>query len=281
MYADESNAATLVMLGQTVGLPLLLTGVSLLLWWMLRQRFINPVPFLAAGVLFGFWAGSAWIRGRLGFPPTQALDLLVVMGLVAVVLEVVPLRSEALWSRVAPFLIFMGLTVWMLYPILSRAPVLQSLLDLSMVAGFYLLLNGTVNRSNQEPIQDGLLMMIAAGAAPVIALGGTLLLGQMTGVLATCLGVLWLAGLLSEDLRGKLRVIPVWLITGLFSAAYFYADVDGFALGALVVGLLIMTLPRRSWPAGSNLWDNLRLCALGILPLGLALWLIWPQESMY
>ena len=283
MYAEPSLNANLLMMLQTVGVPLIASLLGCLFWWFNRQRISQPLFIVLPAAALGFWISFCWIQGRFAFPPQQAMDVLLPLLVVAVVLELLLPRLSLTRSSTLSILlvIFMGFVTWMLYPILSRASVVDNSILLAAIAVFYLALQFGYDRAANNQVQNALGLFLAAAAAPVFALDGTLKLAQISGALATGLGVIWLIGLLSKSDVLNVRLLTPMMVAALYVAAYQYADVNLSALLLISLGALLVVSLRRWWPIASRWLDNVRVLALSALPFALAIWLIWPEESLY
>ncbi len=284
MYGESSSNTNLLMLMQTVGVPLLVVLLGAALWWLLRQRLSRPLLIMAPALGLGFWISYSWIQGRLGLPPQQALDVLIPVLLIALLLELgLPrLGLSRLGQTWLSLPLLLGMMVWMLYPILSRAATAETVTTLLAIALFYLLLQSGFSHSTNARVQNALALCCAAAAAPVMAIDGTLLLAQLSGALATGLGVLWLLGLLVKSEHFNLPLLTPMMLVGLYVGAQQYAEINLYALLLVSLGTLASTvIIRRWWPIASLWGDNLRVLVLGALPFALALWLIWPEQSLY
>ncbi|HEY5717825.1 MAG TPA: hypothetical protein VIS52_04970, partial [Motiliproteus sp.] len=289
MYEQSSGSASLIMALQTVGLPVLwaLVGIGLQRWLVGPQAQSgsklaqSPAPLLlGAALAAGFWVSAGWIRGSWGLPPAQAMDVLVLAPWLL-------LAGEWAWARLGfglrvllALLLSAGLVVWMLWPILSRGTVLEALGAVMLVLVLFAL--PYISLQAPKLAQQQALFWLAgvALAAPIVALDGTLLLAQLCGVLASLLGVLWLASLLPLGL-GSLRLLGPGMALLLYCAAYFYADIHPLALALPALGVGAGALLSLRWGCSNRLVEALRTLVLGGVATAAAAWLVWPQGSMY
>ena len=79
----------------------------------------------------------------------------------------------------------------------------------------------------------------------------------------------------------NIRLMAPMMVAALYVAAHQYADVNPYALLLISMGVLIAAALRRWWPIISVWGDNIRVLALGSLSFVAALWLIWPEGSLY
>ncbi|OMH38183.1 hypothetical protein [Motiliproteus sp. MSK22-1] len=293
MYAEPSSSANLIMIMQSLVLPLAVALFGLLVWWLNRRNIPRATLVIVPFIAIGFWASFSWIQDRLGLPPQQAMDILIPLLLVSVIFELAShwVNLSGLWKVVLSLVAFMGFIIWMLYPILSRADAVEIVLILVSAAILYLVLQISFSNPANSSVSNGVGLYLAAVAAPLFALDGTLKLAQISGALAAGLGVIWLAGLLfsrkisavQQYTEGMfaVRFVTPMMVTALYVAAHQYADVNPYALLLVCLGIVIVTLIRRWWPIASIWGDNIRVMVLGLLPFAAALWLIWPEESLY
>ena len=283
MYAEPNSNANLLMIMQTVGVPLVIALFGLVIWWLNRRNSSNLTLIIVPFIAIGFWISFSWIQGRVGFPPQQAMDILIPLLLVSLILEFGSHRIglSRSWEVVIALVIFMGFITWMLYPILSRTGVVENTLTLSSIAIFYLVIQTSLSSPSNGRVSNAMGLYLAATGVPLFALDGTLKLAQISGALATGLGVLWLAGLSKNRNVLPVRYVTAMMVAALYVAAQQYADVDPYALLLVSLGILIVSQLRRWWSIPSIWGDNIRVQVLGLLPFVAALWLIWPEESLY
>ncbi len=288
MYGNADNG-TLTLLLQSVGLPALtsLAGALLLLYLGRRRGWRLPAGG-AALVLAGFWSAVTWIEGRFSLPPERALDVLPLFGLAGVVLDSCRQGAWQRWAdRLAPLLALV-LGGWMLLPVLQRLSWSAVVIQLGAIGVIYGVLQVLLRQPQNARDRLTLLMAMAGIMAPVIALGGSLKLGQMTGALAAALGGLWLLETLGMPVPGSrdrsatpFQHTGLMLLVALGVAAYQYADVAPLPL------VLVAGLPLLAWLSGSLGHAltprrlSMRNLALALIPLLASIWLVWPEEALY
>jgi hypothetical protein len=283
MYADTNTNPMIGMLSQTVSAPLVLCILASLMWFAARRRIDSPAWFVAPAAAAGFIVAYAAIQGRAVFPPRGALDVIAVIAVAGAALEWFRAWRPASrsWARVVVLVLVAITTGWMLYPVISRFSAAGALAAVAGVTIAFALFQFVAGLPLNRRVDGAVYLFTAAAAAPVIALDGTLKIAQVSGALAACLGVLWAAGLVFREHRFNLEFFAPWLIASVYAAAYFYADIDPAALLALPVGIAMLAGLRRLWPVESIWLDNLRLILAGALPLAVALWRVWPEQSLY
>ncbi|WP_207063421.1 hypothetical protein [Motiliproteus sp. SC1-56] len=284
MYGESGTDATLIMLAQTLLAPIGIMLLALGLWALLARQRAGTTAFWTLGLALAFWVSGSWIGGRIGLPPQRATDILVLMGAGGLILEWLHGRTahvERWWRLPVVLAVTLTLLGWQLWSVLGRMEGSTQVLHFLALGLLFLALYGVGTRPRVEPVRDALWMLIAAGAAPVIALDGTLVLGQLAGALAAGCGVIWLAGLVFGPRVTGLGVAPPLLLVALLSAAYLLAGVNPLALLLVAVGPLLIALLRGLHPLDARGLDNLRTLVAGVAPLGLALWTVWPDGSGY
>lgn len=283
MYGDPETSPMVDMLWQSAAAPLLACLVGVAAWRVLRSRVSSPSWMLAPATAIGFSLAWAAIQGRAVLPPAGALDIIVVMAVGAAAIDVLS-AARPTSARFAPAVAAVLVSAsggWMLYPILSRAPLWMTPLAIGAFVTLFLALYTTTSRPGHSRVRSALFVCLTLGAAPVIALDGTLKLAQLSGALAACAGVGWVAGLLYRDSRFALGVTFPWLASAIFVAAYFYADIDPLALAMLACGVLLVAEARRFSATESLVIDNLRVLIASSIPTALAVWKIWPDQPLY
>jgi len=113
----------------------------------------------------------------------------------------------------------------------------------------------------------------------------TLLIGQLVGALAAALGACWLLGFNGSSRIGAKSLAAVLALPfgGLLVMAYQFAEVDLLAL-LTVLGLLLIPEVYRRVMSTQQLgywWLSLQVAVLSLIPIGIALWRVWPEQSLY
>jgi hypothetical protein len=282
MYDQSQSSASLELLTSTVLWPLLLAiAVSLLGAWAGGKRhWLLPTAVVAGAAL-----GISLVHTTMQFPPARSVDRFLPLLLLAwAVATLVTPRLSSVMQRggVAAAVIMTGM-LWTLWPLLARWPWLEIAVQLlagGAVWGWLYWLSGQLPESNAG---SSALLAPLAMTAPVVALDGSLLVGQFAGVLAASLGGWWLISLW----RGPLAMgragaaFLAFALGALLLLAHHYAGLDWLAallLASSPVPVLLLQGLLGNWP---SLVQRVAGGLLAVLPGVVALWLIWPEESLY
>ncbi len=269
------------MLLDTVAGPLVAVALGLVPAALLAHRPMAAAT-LPAALAIGFVIALTAIQGRPVWPPAAALDGLAAAPGIAAVGEWLRRGLDFGWrgSLALGLVAVAACGTWMLWPILSRGAPVPGIAAVAGVATVYFVLH-IISCPAFQDSRNAAWMLLAAAAAPVIAIDGSLKLGQIAGALGAGLGTLWLGGLLLRRARVDLPLAAPLLLTLVFTAAWFYAETDPLALGGLVLAsLLSQGLPHR-FGIRSPLAVHLLLFAATAAALALALWRVWPEQSLY
>lgn len=118
-----------------------------------------------------------------------------------------------------------------------------------------------------------------ATLAPIIGLGGSIKMAQMLGALATAAGVLWLVGLLrpalqasSQQLLIGAQLLGAWLAL----SAFHLSGTSPLALALPSFMWLVLGLRSQKLVVQIVVFTLLMAAVLG-----LGLWMVWPEQSLY
>lgn len=229
---------------------------------------------LAVAYALGYWAAS----GLPEWPPQQATEWLVLLaGLAGVWGAVAGVSRLPQVLRVAGVVAVVGLGYWLQFEPLFRYTwsTAEAVLWLAGVTVLGVMAWVAMERLFvNEPATVGAFAacVLTGASAVVLALGGSIFLGQLTGVLAFALAVLALAARwvpqssLAFGSGGALVVL--WV--GLWMNGAFYASVPAAAFIALWLMPQAAWLRRAGWLAERSGWQR----GLMISGSGLALALV-------
>ncbi len=269
------------MLIDTVTGPIAMMALGLVVSAVFADRGIASW-LLAPALAAGFVIALVTIQGRPVWPPAAALDVLAAAAVLGAVAEWVRRGLGLEWrgSLLLGAILVAGCGAWMLWPILSRGALLPGVLA---VAGVVLLFAAmhVLSCPTFRSTRNGAWMILAVTAAPVIGIDGSLKLGQFAGALGAGLGTVWLGGLLLRRETVDLPLLAPTLLTLVYAAAWFYAETDDLALGVLVLAALLSQGLAHATGIRSRVVGHLLLAATSAVALGLALWRVWPEQSLY
>ncbi len=245
-------------LARTVLLPVMASGALLFIAWRLSRK--QPVttrgPWaaplaLVAGLVLGQGA-----LGAMAWPPMEAIHWLPLLALLATALVLLERGiSSPSWAKHGLRLVlFMALPFSLLSPLIEHSwgPVEGFLWVVALgLAGFGLaLVFEQVARRSQGfalPLQ---LVLLATGSSIALVLSGSLLLGQLAGILAASIGVFMVLAFFFPSLSlagGTMTVFSIQL-AGLWMVGYFYAELTATIALILFLAPLAVWLSRATSP---------------------------------
>ncbi|WP_028300351.1 hypothetical protein [Oceanospirillum beijerinckii] len=277
MYGE--SVSPLAMLLPVVVYPLLAAVVlGLVLFQFEHKQLQKPAFWLATGLIWLAWITAAQgIHTRWQLPPRQALDWLLIASLVPVLATRLPKEYRMSGFGVASMLSF----ALVAQPLLGRMSTIEIF---TQVVGWLLFCGMAISASDRQqsafrfPVSQ--IVMIVTSAV-VIGISSSLNTAQMTGSLAVVLGVIWLLNrIVALSAQSILAVTQATMALWLFILAYafYYADVSIYALMLLALPLLIKWTDNP----GDTWWKKIATTvAISLLPGVLAIWWVWPEQSLY
>ncbi len=277
MYGESTSP--LAMLLPTVAYPLLAAIILGLVVYKLEQKQQpKPVFWLATILIWIAWLAAAQgIHTRWQMPPRQALDWLLLASLLPVLATRLPKHIRMTGFGVAALLGF----ALVAQPIITR----MSTIDLfTHTIGWLLICGIAISAAERQknsfsfPISQ---IVMLTTSAIVIGVASSLSIAQLIGALAAGLGGLWLLNrVIKLSANAMLSItrstMALWLIV--MAYAHYYGDVSIYALVLLATPLLICWSDKQDelwWKAMS------KPIAISLIPGLLALWWVWPEQSLY
>ncbi|ADZ92516.1 hypothetical protein [Marinomonas mediterranea] len=282
MYEEAGNA-NLIMLLHTAVYPIL---AALLVTWLTAKWKPSATPL---GFVAGFLTGLIVIHTGLHFPPTRAMDFLVVstiLGLIAIVatkkLEVEKLKLIAVFALLAvsyylllsPVLKHQGGTASLSWAVLS---------GFATIIVFALITRGKSDDANHLPMLS--IVIAAATASPVMSIGGSLLIGQLLGaVAAASFGYLAICFFTKTNSQSGVAV-SVFILGGLLAQSHVLADLPVWVVIALGLTPIVSAISSRVFEQD----NSIKSLIIGAVPntliagtvAGICLWQVWPESSLY
>ncbi|MEO9655783.1 hypothetical protein [Marinomonas sp.] len=287
MYQEAGNA-NLIMLLNTALLPF----VASLAIGYIASKWLKCGTYL--GYLAGFFVGLSLIHSGFSLPPKQAIDYLsatIVIGLIGHLIE---LRETDKKYSIAIIYSLVALSFyWLLNPVLKHTGLSVSLLGVficTLVSGVYLQLEKVSRRRliSNTPLVSVLpyvaLMVIAAAAAPVVGIGGSLLLAQLLGAFAAAM---FAYCLLAVGFKQKaLSPFGAWLIyAGLMAQSHVLADISIGVVALSILTSLLIPLSLLTLKRPPSLKQALMLLArqavVSAAVMAVSLYWVWPASSLY
>lgn len=266
----------------TIIWPVLTTMIAAGIWFYCRLPANTQLLHKLADyphwlVLAGFWVGYLLIYNNLSiWPIKQALDGLFWVLLLALLGGVVKVKQLSVLFVVAS-------AVCIFWPLLvnTRSDEFTQIFFVMLVI-WVLVQQFVLSLSSTGRLLIPFLMVVTC--ALVISFSGSLLIGQITGVLASGLGVIWL---LSVFAGFKFPTLPILstvmlLVGSLLSMAYYFVEVDWLAI-VLCISILVL------YPVESVLHNKLKspivadiIIIIFAMAIALAaIYIIWPEQNYY
>lgn len=282
MYEEAGNS-NLLMLLNTAIYPFLAAAVITLL-----GKFSNKLGFLGLGA--GFLVALSLIHSGLNFPPSKALDFLVVSVILGVAITLV--RSSALNFKVRNTLGFAALLIsfyLLLNPVLQHQGQLLSLTWSVISAAVVLLLFGlqkSTADANHSQASMASLAIIAGATAPAVSIGGSLLIGQLLGgFAASVVGFVLVQKFINKQSSLTGLLVGSFILAGLLAQAHILADLPLWAMLlaylAVIVNILTNLLMREDGSVVSTILAVIPQVVISGILAGVTLWAVWPESSLY
>lgn len=292
MYEEASNS-TILMLLHTAVYPFL----AALIVSIVAGKLLRASSYL--GYLGGFIVGLSLIHSGLSFPPKQAIDYYSVTALIGIasMLSLTLIKHLALRSAVS--IVLFGLSFYfLLNPVLIHSGLIISL---SWAAGgalvtlmYHLLTQEktqdkveleTNNDRSISPLLLPIGLMVAAGAAaPVISIGGSLLIGQLLGALGAALFGYVAANYFIKFTKSQSSIPAFLILGGLITQSHVLADIPLNVMLILTASCFVTPIATALGNKLSNKQSVYIIIAqiiISALISGLSLWLVWPESSLY
>ncbi len=278
------------LINTTVIYPLLtalvLIGSARALWkdqWATTRLYLVGI-----GLSFGFLVGYFSIHQGFSASHINSVDRLFfavsIAGLTAFLFHI--------WiTRLRRYLLMPPATFIILYVLIS--PLLFRL-QLAEAVGFILgtLLIWTASgmvwtKISHSHISNTSYVVAALGSAIIISLDGSLLIGQMAGALTAAAGGWWLLNQTQKrhEPLGKANMVFLQLLLGaILTLAYFYAEVNLIALLLIAFIPFLYPVCQRAIAISGTTAPLLQSIVTGMIssiPVLMALWLVWPEQSLY
>ncbi|RDL43730.1 hypothetical protein DN730_13365 [Marinomonas piezotolerans] len=283
MYEEAGNS-NLIMLLNTAVYPFLVAAILTLLLSKVNRVLITTS--LGAGFLIGL----SLIHQGLNIPPSKALDFLtvtVLLGIISTLIE--PTKFSPVFKH-----LFLMAALWvsfylLLNPVLKHQSQAISLVWAASAAFLVLVISrlqtheASAKYSHAPAIS---LIIVAATSAPVVSIGGSLLLGQLLGVLAASLaGVvviqrfIWNASSISTVTLGS------FVLAGLLAQAHVLADLPAWTVALAYISLLTTVISGWILKEDGSIISTLKAITPQVIISGaiaaISLWYVWPESSLY
>jgi hypothetical protein len=291
MYEEASNS-TVLMLLHTAVYPF----IAALIVSLVAGKLLRAPSYL--GYLGGFIVGLSLIHSGLSFPPNQAIDYYSVTALIGIasILCLSLIKSPAV--RLSASFILFGLSFYfLLNPVLKHSGVIMSL-SWAASCAFFVLLYQLIYQKIQTtadpkvppersifPLLLPIGLMITAGTtAPVVSIGGSLLIGQLLGALGAALFGYVIISYFTKATQNHTSTPALLILGGLITQSHVLADIPLNVMLMLAASCFITPIAVALGARLSNkqsIFIIIGQIIVSILISGLSLWLVWPESSLY
>jgi|GEM_PF-1488447 hypothetical protein len=284
MYQEASNT-NLLMLLHTAVYPFIAALIISFVAGKL-SRTLSPLGYLG-----GFVVGLSLIHSGLSFPPSQAIDYYLVTVFIGAVilLSLTPIKTPVITNGI--LFLLSGLSFFfLLNPVLKHAGFIISV-SWAVVAALIVVLYELVSPKTQNqrhkyeahslshyslPIG---LMIVAGSAAPVVSIGGSLLIGQLLGACGAALFAYIAVGYFTKNTPNNSVTPALLILGGLITQSHVLADLP---LGVmLMVSVSLFVTPLILLFSNKISHSIIGQIIVSSVISAYSLWLVWPESSLY
>lgn len=288
MYEEASNSSILMLL-HTAVYPFL----AALIISIIAAKLLRASSYL--GYIGGFIAGLSLIHSGLSFPPAQAIDYYSITALIGTVSVLCLTNSRQAVLRNTLSLVLFGLSFYLLLsPVLNHTGLLLSLgwtATCAAVTLIYQLLQAQPRETTFKaehklsPLLTTIGLMIVAGtAAPIVSIGGSLLIGQLLGALGAALFAYVVVSYLTKTTPVFSSIPASLLLGGLITQSHVLADISLSVMLLIIASVFVTPIAARFASELSNKQSVNVIILQGIISILIScfcLWLVWPESSLY
>lgn len=282
MYEEAGNS-NLLMLLNTAVYPFLVAAVITLI-----GKFSARLSIL--GVAAGFLVALSLIHTGLSFPPSKALDFLTISVILGVTISLV--REFKLGVKTRNTISFIGLLVsfyLLLNPVLQHQSQLLSMAWASISAALVMLMFGLQKSTaapNHSQASMASLAIISAATAPVVSIGGSLLIGQLLGgFAASVVGFVLVQRFVCKQPSSNALLLGSFILAGLLAQAHVLADLPLSVMLSAYLAVSVNILSNLRIKEDSKVSTTIialipQILVSGVIA-GISLWSVWPESSLY
>ncbi|WP_417527163.1 hypothetical protein [Marinomonas shanghaiensis] len=284
MYQEASNT-NLLMLLHTAVYPF----IAALIISFVAGKLSRTLPPL--GYLGGFVVGLSLIHSGLSFPPNQAIDYYLVTVFIGAVilLSLTPIKTPVATNGV--LFLLSGLSFFfLLNPVLKHAGFIISVswaVVSALIVVFYYLVSPKTQNQRHKYEAHSLshyslpigLMIVAGSAAPVVSIGGSLLIGQLLGACGAALFAYITVGYFTKNTPNNSVTPALLILGGLITQSHVLADLP---LGVmLMVSVSLFVTPLILLFSNKISHSIIGQIIVSSVISAYSLWLVWPESSLY
>jgi hypothetical protein len=261
--------------------------ITLLFQALIAPLFVIGLAALARGwypavIVVGFWVLSLWVKGFT----FEAMDSIAMALTLAAVSSVLTTRVST-WQRSLVYAVaLIALSVWQVKNFAADLSLFSWLIQFSILALAVVLpeLKTTTVRADQPLFNrfdvTALFWLIPIGALAFLSpIAGSIIVGQMSGLIALLLFGVWFLNKHPQQGHKKLAILIT--VPSLFAAqmAWHYVEIPWTTIAISLLGWLPLLWPGLK---KMNVWSQALILVLlfGSI-LGIQLYLEWPQGSLY
>ena len=291
MYEEACNA-TILMLLHTAVYPFL----AAIIVSIVAGKLLRGSSYL--GYLGGFIVGLSLIHSGLSFPPNQAIDyysISIIIGIIALLCST--LINKAIPHNGINFVLFSLSFYLLLNPVLKHSGPITSLswaIVSALIMLCYQFLAEKTHNTEQDQAKNerGIsplllligLMIVAGSAAPVISIGGSLLIGQLLGAFGAALFGYALMAYVTKEKQSHTSIPALLILAGLITQSHVLADIPLSVMLMLAASCFVTPIALLLSNQQSNKKSVIiiisQLIISGLIS-GLSLWLVWPARRLY
>ena len=282
MYEEAGNS-NLLMLLNTAVYPFLAAVIITLL-----GKVKSHLSLFGLGA--GFLVALSLIHSGLNFPPSKALDFLVTAVIFGWLATLVSQQKISKNMQLAVQLVLFGVAFyWLLNPVLQHQSQTISLIwaiasAAAVVLSTQLQLLTSSKEHSHAPMAS---LAIAAGAtAPVVAIGGSLLIGQLLGgFAASVVGFILVQRFVMKSSSINGLLLGNMILAGLLAQAHVLADLPFWAMLIAFLAVQVTTFSQKAFAEDGTIARTIIALVPQLLisacVAGISLWSVWPESSLY
>ncbi len=228
--------------------------IPLLLSFLIFKIGKNSRKFEAISVFIVWLISYLWIAGVPSIPPKEAIEWVVYIGVIFAGLSTL-LKSSIHQVIIHGLLLVIGI-VLVAWPVLSHSPELRLFAELLFFAIIGLGISFGLKTS--QPNSPALTLGISNGGLAIVAgLGGSLLIGQLAGALASALGIFALYEIFSRlkdaQIKQSTLLLAALLSLLMLVVARVYADIPLIPTVLIALSLMLGLTSKWRYATGLSL----------------------------
>jgi len=228
--------------------------IPLALSFLVQRLTLKNQSFMILGVLMTWLVSYLWIAGTPSFLPKEAVEWSVYLGGVLTITSFIvkSIKSQALLFSTLSIL---GV-ILIAWPVISHAPTIQLFAELTFFALFAIIIAFRMKDSSKA--SPALSIAVSNGGLAIVAgLGGSLLIGQLAGALASALGAFAIYELFKKleqtQMNYSTRLLGALLSLLMLVVARIYAELPLVSMALLALSLTLGLITKWRYASGLGL----------------------------